>query len=825
MLRATSCLCGFALSVFVFSFAVGKDHPLSKPASDSRVLSSNSATNDWPRWRGANFDGVAMQNGIFAENSALEIVWKKKLGSGYSAISIANGHAITMFSDGEDDYVISLDANSGDEQWRYRIDTTYPGRDGANPGPVSTPTIDEDRVFAIGPKGQLVALNLKTGKPLWSTHLIDEHHSVRPHWGFTTSPLVFGDLLIVETGGTQNNAITAFNKKTGKVVWSAGEDNIEYQSPLIANIAGRTQLLWAGEKSLYGFEPNTGKELWRYAHGGDGFYQRIVNPVLAGENKMLLTNGGAQAKMIRVASSDTGFAVTEIWKSVVLKRNYNIPVYHEGYIYGFSGDFLTCVNARSGELAWKSRPPGNGFTILVDGHLVIMAKRGSLHVAKASPEGYVEIASQNLFDKLVWSPPSFANGKFYVRDSFDEIACVGVVNRSIAAAEKSPAPPSMFFPNSEFGKFVKQVESTSDKRALIDKFIDSQKQFPVIEGDSLAHIIFRGEARDVALRGDMFDAGDEVTMYHLDGTDFFYASFKFAPDAFLSYQFVKNLEERIADPRNPHKIVASMYVGEISEIYMPRCARPKHFFEPTTATRGRLDTLTFTSEKIPVGRRTWGGERQIQVYLPPDYDATAKRYPVIYVNDGENAVEIGKMKNTLDNLIGKTVQPVIAVFIQSISAYEFARLERELYAKMIAEKLAPFIDEKYRTIATPEARAILGGDEGGYSALYTGFRHPNVFGKIAGQSVCPIAEGGPELVELAQKSPVLPLRLYLDWGTYDYRYASYEYDARRFSQSFVKMLRGKNYQVAGGEVNEGSDYASWRRRTDRILEAFFPIPN
>jgi enterochelin esterase-like enzyme/outer membrane protein assembly factor BamB len=780
------------------------------------------ASNDWPRWRGTNYNGASTQQNIFGENSALTIVWKKKLGSGYSAISIANGRAITMFSDGEYDYMISLDAESGSEQWRYRIDTTYPGRDGANPGPVSTPTIDENRVFGIGPKGQLFALNLKSGKAIWSTHLIEQHHAVRPHWGFTTSPLVYGDLLIVETGGTQNNAITAFNKKTGKVVWSAGTDNIEYQSPLIANIVGRTQLLWAGEKSLYGFEPNTGKELWRYVHGGDGFFQRIVNPVLVGENKMLLTNGSAQAKLVQVAPNDTGFAVTEIWKSVDLKRNYNIPVFYEGYIYGFSGDFLTCVNAHSGELAWKSRPPGRGFTIVVDGHLVIMTKRGSLHVAKASPEGYIEIANLPLFDKLLSSPPSFANGKFYVRNSFDEIACVGVVNQSLAAVEKSPSLPSMFFPNSEFGKFVKQAESASEKRALIDKFINSQKQFPIIEGDSLVHIIYRGEARDVALRGYMFDAGDEVTMHHLDGTDFFYASFKFAPDAFLSYQFVKDLDQRIADPRNPHKIGAIMHVGEMSEIYMPRSARPQHFHESAIGSRGRLDTLTFTSEKIPVGRRIWGGERRIQVYLPPDYDATTKRYPVIYVNNGDNALQIGKMKNTLDNLIGKTVQPMIAVFIQSISPYEFARLERELYARMAAEKLVPFIDGKYRTIATPEARAILGGDEGGYSAVYTGFRHSNVFGKVAGQSVAPIADGEPELVELVQKSPTLPLWLYMDWGAYDYRYASYEYDTRGFSQKFVKLLRDKKYRVEGGEVNEGSDYASWRRRTDKILQAFFP---
>jgi hypothetical protein len=77
-------------------------------------------------------------------------------------------------------------------------------------------------------------------------------------------------------------------------------------------------------------------------------------------------------------------------------------------------------------------------------------------------------------------------------------------------------------------------------------------------------------------------------------------------------------------------------------------------------------------------------------------------------------------------------------------------------------------------------------------------------------------------VELVQKSPTLPLWLYMDWGAYDYRYASYEYDTRGFSQKFVKLLRDKKYRVEGGEVNEGSDYASWRRRTDKILQAFFP---
>ncbi len=823
MFKAISNLFGIALCHFALSLAYGQSLSHAQVViTESRAPVSNTENNDWPRWRGANYNGASTQQCVFGENSALKIVWKRKLGAGYSAISIAHGHAITMFSDGAYDYLISLDPDSGNEQWRYRIDTTYPGRDGSNGGPVSTPAINGETVVGLGPKGQLFALDLKTGKRRWSTHLVEEHQTVLPHWGFTTSPLVYGDLVIVETGGTQNNAITAFNKKTGQVVWSAGTDMIEYQSPLIANIGGRTQLIWAGEKSLFGFEPNTGKALWQYVHGGDGFYRRIVNPVVVAGDRLLLTNRREQAKLIQIRKAASSFTVEEVWSTPQLKLNYNIPVYHEGYIYGYSSNFLVCVEANSGALKWKSRPPGNGFTILVEGYLVIMTKKGSLHVAKASPEGYVEIASQNLFDKLTWTPPSFANGKIYVRNSFDEIACLAVINGSSATANASRLPERLFFADSEFGKFVQRVEASADKRALIEAFLKSQSRFPVIEGDSLVHIVYYGEARDLALRGDMFEAGEEIPLRRISGTDFHYASFKLEPDARVTYQLVKDLEQRMADPRNPQKVNTVFLGSEASEIYMPGSEPPRRFNEPASGPRGKLDTLTFTSEKIQVGGKIWGGERRIQVYLPPDYATTSQRYPVIYINDGDNALEFGKMKNALDNLIGQKVQPVIAVFIQSISPYEFARSQREVYAKMVAEKLVPFIDERYRTIAKPEARAIWGGDEGGYSAFYLGFHYPEVFGQVAGQSVLAIAEGGPELVALVQNSSSLPLTLYLDWGKYDYKISSYGYDVRQFSRRLVEVLRRKKYQVAGGEVNEGSDFPSWCRRTDKILQAFFP---
>jgi outer membrane protein assembly factor BamB/enterochelin esterase-like enzyme len=776
----------------------------SEPGSDS--------DRDWPRWRGQNHDGKAVQKRVFRfdEGYGLEIAWKKPLGSGYSSVSIADGRAFTMFSDSTFDYMISLDANSGQELWRYKIDSTYIGHDGSHNGPISTPLITGDKVYGLGPKGRLFALDAKTGNKIWSTHLVNDHKAEAPYYGFATSPVFDGDVLIVETGGQDKNAISGFNKNTGELLWTAGADTISYQSPILMNIDGQNQLVCVGDKYLYGLEPETGKILWQYRHNGGG---QSTNPVVVDNNKLFLQYKWSESVLLEVTREDGELTAKEVWKSRNIKGTYNVPIYFDGYLYGYSSRFLTCVDTKTGESVWKSRQPGDGFVILVDDHLVIVTKKGTLHIAQASPDGYNEVANLKLFDNVAWTPASFANGRIYTRN-LAEIASIDIakVEQLTTIAEKD-----VLAPDSKFAQFLKRVKKAQDKMALIDEFMKSHEQFPVLEGDNLVHFIFRGDANDVAIAGDMIGFRREESMKRVSGTDFFYYSAYLEPDARVNYKFVKNFEDEITDPLNARK-VPSIF-GESSWVSMPQWVRPKHLDEPQGVERGRIDTVQFESKTLESSRR-------LDIYLPPGYDKSDQRYPVAYVHWGRAAQDWAQMPNTLDNLIGKSVSPIIVVFIpqlQQTRGREFTGDLKEKYAQMFVEELVPFIDSNYRTIVSPETRANIGMAFAGFAAFYSTMKYPSVFGKVSSQSTFLLTSAERELRAVASDSQKQPLQIYLDWGKYDMRSPFEGWSMIQSNRNFAQFLQERGYVLAGGEVNDGFGWASWRNRTDKILETFFPL--
>ncbi|HSR54083.1 MAG TPA: PQQ-binding-like beta-propeller repeat protein, partial [Acidobacteriota bacterium] len=786
----------------------------------SGLPTATAGQKDWPVWLGPNHNGSTEATETFEAATGLKVVWEKSIGTGYSGISVLGDRLVTMDSDGVRDYVVCLDASSGEELWRQPIWDAYPGRDGAVDGPVSTPAIHAGKVFALGPWGHLLALDLENGRRVWSTHLEDDLQADRPKWGFTSSPLVLDNRLFLVTGGEAGRALTAFDTSSGEVEWRTGGGITDYQSPLPAKLAGRQQIVYATNQAIRGVDPASGDELWSFDHGGQYFYRRIINPLIIPPDRVFLKHTSMESMLLRIGRDGESFKADKLWTTPQIKLNYNIPVHHQGHIYGHSGRFLTCVNADDGAFAWKSRPPGDGFLILVGGHLVILTKSGSIHVAKASPEAYQEVAALQVFERDVWTPPSFANGLIYGRSYFGKVAAV----KAVAAAQlvTSDSPPSsealdLTIPQSNFAQFVRRVESAGDgeKEALIDGFMKSQKQFPVIEGDRWAHIVYRGQVRDLVLLADMFEAGEQVPMEHIEGTDFYYASFELEPDAWLGYRFLKDFEETLPDPLNPRK-TPSIFGGERSELVMPENSSPSHLAEPS-GQRGRLESFDLTS-------RFWAyGSRKVQIYLPRGYDDGDQRYPVLYIHYGSLAIKGGLMTNTLDNLIGKTVRPLIAVFVDRLTPYEYARSERGQHLKMMTEELIPRIDRTYRTLAEPQSRGVLGHLEAGYGAIYTAFKRPDVFGLAAAQSASEVGAGAEELFALIPERGRLDLQLYLDWGRRDYRNPSVGRLTADFNRKLTQLLRDRGYQVSGGEVNAGTDFLSWKLRNDKVLEALFPL--
>jgi outer membrane protein assembly factor BamB/enterochelin esterase-like enzyme len=762
------------------------------------ALAFISSADDWPRWRGSNFDGVANPSTHpFSGKFDLKIRWKHPLGTGYSGVVVSDGKAITMFSDGKSDYLIALASNDGKEIWRLTLGEAFPPRDGSSGGPVSTPAIDHGVVFALGPRGNLVAVQLVNGKRIWNQDLA-ELSAAAPHWGFTTSPLVIGDAVVVFTGGTPNHAVTAFNRTNGEIVWQSVSDEFSYQSPILFKWNQSNFIVGGGDKTLFAIDPKDGHEVWKYEHGGEGFYGQIINPVRIGNDSLLLTNKPEETVLLKIGSK-----IEPAWTTRELKLNYATPVTQRNLIFGYSGRFFSAIDAATGQLRWRSRHPGDGFPIIVDDHLVVMTKRGTLVVAEASADLYQEKASIDVFDRLVWTPPSFAEGRIFVRDSYEDIAAVDIVpspNNIPAAATATVTE------NSSFANWVSETEKAPNAAERVKNFLAEHPVSPIFEAERYAHVIYVGPEKEVVLRGDPFEVGQEVTMKQVAGTDLHYTTLELDKDTRVTYQLTRNFEDPIADPRNPATSTSLNYPGAVSILLMPKAAPVPQ--TPSANLRGKIVELELESPKVKAEHLTWGGKRSIKVYLPPGYEnETAQRYPSVYVLLGDEMIKDVKLPELIDSAIGDTLPPCLVVFVASTSAYELARTFREPHSKMIANQLIPMIDKQFRTITDRVSRVILGVDEGGFAAVEIGLRYPEIFGGVIAHSIFPLTGGDKELLALVDASVNKGQRFYVDWGRYDPRRKSDGLDVPGFTRAVHDHLLAKGQNVSGQEWNEGSALA------------------
>lgn len=784
---------------------------------------------DWPGWGGPSRDFIVADGGVFPSSSyRLQVAWKRPLGTGYSAVSVVGDTAVTLFADGDFEYAGAFDVATGEERWRARLAERFPGRYGSIDGPISTPLIADGRVFALDPAGRFFALDLASGEQLWMHDLEEGFGAARPFYGFATAPIAWRGSVIVQTGAEGSSAVTAFEAATGRTLWRTENEPTGYQSPTLARLGGAATLMVPGNRRLLGIEPDSGRLLWALDHEGDGSYwgskSGLLVPVDAG--RFFLKTGGAKGLLIE-AAGEAGTSPATGWTTDQLRYHYGPPVFHGGYLFGYNRSILTCVDAATGKRVWRSRPPGDGFPIVVDGRLVIATKDGSLRVARASAEGYEEEARLDLFEDLTWAPPSFAGGSLFAR-SHGELARIDVVADSPGALVAEDEVPGVL-PETEFGRFVASLAEAEDPAREMDAYLSAQTRIPIVEGDRIVHFVYRGPGREVEIEGDLFGYDNDQPMNHVPGTDVFYFSMRLEPGTRVTYSFVRDFEEPIPlDPLNPSTIVVegNPYVTtprEASVLELPGWVAPRHLDAPADRPRGRLEELTVESAAV---------ERALvlKVYLPAGYDDSEERLPVVYVLDGEPALELGRMLATLDNVIGESVEPVVAVFVPFFagslrqSTFEgYVGTRRESYARALVEEVVPAVDARYRTRASEQSRAILGRALSAFGAVYAATRHPGTFGKLGLQSIW--WEPGSEEENRAMIPPAAEraLTVYLDWGRYDLRAPFEGWDFVSGNRRFAEALREKGHTSAGGEAPAGYGWGSWRTRTDRMLQALFPL--
>ena len=385
-------------------------------------------TQDWPQWRGPNRDGVsrtARLEKTWPESGPKE-VWRRPIGEGFSGISIANSRVYTMYATESSEFVASLDATDGSEVWKHRSGDKFMQTYGN--GPRCTPTVDGDRVYALGAHGELLALEAASGRTIWQHNLRTEFGRKLPAFAFTGSPLIEGNTVLVNTGvGGDERAIMAFDKTTGEVVWASGGDPIGYSSPIAVNAQGFRQLLFFTSAALVSLSPS-GQLYWRHEWPTE-YGQHPATPVFIAPDRVFVSSGyGMGGAVLRIERTETGPSVSQVWFNKQMKNHISTSVYHEGAIYGFDEAILKCVDAQTGHERWKARGYGKGTLILADGHLIVLGDDGKLAMVEANPDAHVEVASAQVLSDRCWTTPSLAGGRLYLRNMV-EIVCLDLPGR------------------------------------------------------------------------------------------------------------------------------------------------------------------------------------------------------------------------------------------------------------------------------------------------------------------------------------------------------------------------------------------------------------
>jgi outer membrane protein assembly factor BamB len=389
----------------------------------------------WPEFLGPQGDGVCREKGLNLnwEQYKPKVLWKVPLGPAFSSISVVGDRLYTMVQRGKRDCVVCLDAKSGKEIWACDAVPAYVDRQRQGPGPRATPTYHQGKLYCQMARGELLCLDAAKGVKLWEKDIFKETGATNPtggwyYWGVSFSPLVVNDLVIVQPGGLKGNSVAAFHKDTGKLVWTAGSDPINYASPILRTIAGQRQVICPTGQSVLGIDPAKGKVLWRYVLG-NAFNATGSNPVWADDTLFISAAYGGGCAALKIHRHGDKWDVQPRWKSRKgLQSLFATSIVHNGYLYGCHGDiqaiFLRCLDLKSGEQKWEKRMPGRVTLLGVGDKLLVLEERGSLHVVEMTPERYAVKASlPDLLHYKAWAAPALADGRLYLRDQQD-ILCL-----------------------------------------------------------------------------------------------------------------------------------------------------------------------------------------------------------------------------------------------------------------------------------------------------------------------------------------------------------------------------------------------------------------
>jgi outer membrane protein assembly factor BamB len=408
-----------------------------------KPLAKDAVTSDWASFLGPSHNGVSSETKL-SRKLPPPLLWEFPKGTGYTSPAVAGERLVFQHRVADEEIVECLHPETGASRWRFKYATAFEDRYGYNNGPRSSPVIDGVRVYTLGAEGKLHCLDLATGKMIWKRDLSAEYKVPQDFFGIASTPLVEGQLLIVNVGAPGGPCVAGFDKATGREVWRAGKEwGPSYASPVPAVVHGKRRVfVFAGGESspptggLMSIDPANGRVDFSFP-----FRSRTVESVNA-SCPVVFNN-----KVFISASYRTGGALVEVrpdfthrvlWTTQEFALHFNTAIHQDAYLYGFDGRnepdaSLACVDAATGKVVWREMPEWTetidvrgesrkqlmgtyrGSLMAVDGSFLCLGEMGHLLWMDLTPKGYKEISRAWLFAaRESWTLPVLSRGLLYV---------------------------------------------------------------------------------------------------------------------------------------------------------------------------------------------------------------------------------------------------------------------------------------------------------------------------------------------------------------------------------------------------------------------------
>jgi outer membrane protein assembly factor BamB len=412
---------------------------------------------DWPKFLGPTGDSISSEKGIITPwpENGLRIVWHMKTGSGYGMPAISKGRLFLFDRHGDQARLTCMNAETAASLWKFEYPTHFKDPYGYSNGPRCCPVVDGERVYTIGAEGMLHCLQVADGKLLWKLDTVAAFDVVPNFFGVGSTPVVEGDLLIAQIGGSpkgsdpdnplalkgNGSGVVAFDKYTGKVRYRNTDELASYASPVLATIHGRRWCFVLARGGLVAFEPATGKVDFQFPwRAPDLESVNASNPVVVGDRVFISETYGPGTALLKVRPG--GYEV--LWSDAEKRKksmqcHWMTPIHHEGYLYGSSGRHthaeLRCIELATGKVMWTRPRLTRCSLLLVDGHFVCLTEQGALLLFKANPQRFEPVSlievhepgqKEPLLDYPCWAAPLLSHGLLYLR-GHERLVCLELI--------------------------------------------------------------------------------------------------------------------------------------------------------------------------------------------------------------------------------------------------------------------------------------------------------------------------------------------------------------------------------------------------------------